>query len=33
MRAFTYESGFAVFAIAAVSALVLVLAFTSGACW
>ena len=33
MKAFTHESGFAVVAIAALTALVLVLAFASGACW
>jgi hypothetical protein len=33
MKAFTHESGFAVLAIAAVTALVLSLVFVSGACW
>ena len=33
MKAFVHESGFAVLAIAAIVALVLSLAFASGACW
>ena len=33
MKAFTHESGFAVLAIGAVVALVLSMAFASGACW
>ena len=33
MKALTHESGFAVLAIAAVTAVVLGLAFASGACW
>ena len=33
MKALMQESGFAVLAVAAVTALVIVLAFASGACW
>ena len=33
MKALTHESGFAVLALAAVTAVILSLAFVSGACW